>query len=86
MPYLYRFPPQNKEGLGPLSQEPRELVNKDILDLVRLLDPDADADAVHAGLNKDLLVLVARNGKRVEQELRRRLGFYLRDIVPLGGL
>ena len=58
-------------------------MDQDILDFVRLLDLDANTHAVYAGLDKNLLVLVARNRQGVEEELRGGLGFYLGDIVPL---
>ena len=45
--YIDRLPPQDEEGLRSLGQEPRELVYQDVLDLIRLLYPYADAHAVH---------------------------------------
>lgn len=39
-------------------------MNQDGLDLVGLLDLDADANTVDARLDEDLLVLVARNDQR----------------------
>lgn len=62
--HLDRLPPQNKEVLRPLLKEPREFMHKDILDLVRLLDPYADAHTIHAGLNQHPLVLVPRDRQR----------------------
>lgn len=44
-------------------------MDQDVLDLVGLLDLDADADAVDAGLDEDPLVLVAGNGQRCEKNL-----------------
>ena len=40
-----------------------ELVNQDMLDLVRLLYSYANPDAVDAGLDEDLLVLIACDGQ-----------------------
>ena len=57
-----------------------------MLDLVGLLDLDADAYAVDAGLNEHALVLVARNGQGCQEHLGRRSRFDLGDIVSLGGL
>lgn len=74
---------QDEEGLGALGQEARELVNQDALDLVGLLDADADADAVHARLDEHALILVPRHRQRVQQYLRRRLRLDLRHVVPL---
>lgn len=69
-----------------MGQEARELVHQDVLDLVGLLDLDADADRVDGGLDQDALVLVARNGQRRQEDLGGRLGLDLGDIVSLGRL
>jgi hypothetical protein len=45
-------------------------MDKDILDLVCLLDLDADADAVDARLNEDLLVLISGDGQRIQKDFR----------------
>lgn len=63
-PYLDWFSPQDKECLCSLGQESCELVDEDILNLVGLLDLDADAHTVDTRLDEDLLVLVARNYQR----------------------
>lgn len=63
--YLDRFPPENEESLRALGQEPSELVHEDVLDLIGLLDLDADADAVDARFDEDLLIVVSRHGQRV---------------------
>ena len=65
------LPPQNEEGLGTLCQESGELVDQDVLNLVGLLDLDADPYAVDAGLDEDTLVLVAGNRERRQQHLGR---------------
>lgn len=57
--YLHGLPPQYEECFRSLSQEPREFMHKDILDLIGLLNLDADPYAIYAGLNEHLLVLVA---------------------------
>lgn len=80
---LDRLPPQDKEGLGTLGQEAGKLVDKDLFNLVGLLDFDADADAVDAGLDKDTLVLVARNRQGSQEDLGGGAGLYFRDIVSL---
>lgn len=59
---------------------------QDVLDLVSLLDLDADAHAVDAGLDEDALVLVARNRQGRQEDLGGRPGFDFGDIVSLGGL
>jgi hypothetical protein len=85
-PYLYGLPPQNEEGLGALCQEARKLVHQYVFYLVRLLDLYAYPHTVDAGLNEDLLVLVSRHGKRVEEHFGRAGGFDLGHIVSLGSL
>ena len=62
------FPAQDVEGLGSLCQEAGELVDQNVLNLVRLLDFDADAHAVNAWLNVDALVFVSRHGEGVEDD------------------
>ena len=57
-----------------------------MLNLIGLLDLDADAHGVDARLDQDALVFVARNRQWGQEDLRRCLGFDLGDIVPLGGL
>lgn len=69
-----------------MRQESCKLVDQDMLNLIGLLDLDADTDGVDAGLNQDTLVLVARNGQGLQQDLGRRLGLNLWNIVSLGGL
>lgn len=77
---------QDEEALGALLQEARELVHEDVLDLVGLLDLDADAHAVDAGLDEHALVLVARDGQRRQQDLGGGAGLDLGHVVALGGL
>lgn len=57
-----------------------------MLNLIGLLDLDADADRVDAGLDQDTLVLVTGNRQRCKQDLGGRLGFNLGDIVSFGRL
>ena len=56
------------------------------LDLVGLLDTDADADAVDAGLDEDTLVLVPGDGQGIQQNLGGGLSFNLGYIMTLGDL
>lgn len=81
--YLDRLPSQDEKRLGPLRQEPRELVDQDILDLVGLLDADTDTHTVHARLNEHSFILVSGDCQRVQQQLRRRLCLDLRHVVSL---
>lgn len=84
--YLDRLPPQNEERLRSLRQESRELVHQNVLNLVRLLYPYADAHTVDRGLDEDSLFLVSRHGKRVEDQLGRGASFDLGDIVSFTSL
>src|SRR5437762_12376626 len=83
---LHRLPPQYEKGLGALRQEPGELVHEDILNFIRLLDTDADADRVDGGFDQDPLVLVARDREWVQEEFRGAGGFNLGDVVTFDGL
>ena len=65
---LDRFSSQDEELLGSLGQETRELVHKNVLNLVRLLDFDTDADTVDTGLDEDPFRLIARDCERVQKK------------------
>lgn len=84
--YLDGLPPEDKEGLGALLQEPSEFMDQDMLDFIRLLYPNADANAVDTGFDENLLILVARNGQGVEKKLGGAGRLDLGDIVSLGCL
>lgn len=57
-----------------------------MFNLICLLDLDANAHTVYAGLNQDSLVLIPRNRQGIQQNFRGSLRFDLRDVVPLGCL
>lgn len=59
---------------------------QDILDLVRLLDLDADAHGVDGWFDEDALVFVTRNGEGCQQDFRARPSLDLWYIVTFGGL
>ena len=61
-------------------------MDQNMLNFIRLLDLDAYAHAVDAWLDKDPLILVSRNGERIQKNFRRCLRFNLRNIVPFGRL
>ena len=69
-----------------MRQEARELVHQDVLDLISLLDLDADAHGIDARLDQDFLIVIPRHGQWVEQNLWRARGLDFRHIVPLGSL
>ena len=58
-------------------------MNQYILNLVRLLDPDADTHRVDARFDKDSLVFVSRDRHGRQYDLGRRPRLDLGDIVPL---
>jgi len=58
---LNRLSPQNEESFRSLRQEAGEFVDQNMLNLIRLLDLDADADTVYAGLDEHPFVLVSRD-------------------------
>jgi hypothetical protein len=49
--YLDWLPPQNKESLRSLRQKPGKFMHKNLLNVVCLLDLDANAHAVDAGFD-----------------------------------
>lgn len=57
-----------------------------MLNLIGLLDLDADAHRVDAGLDQDSLILVSRNRQGSEENLRSGLGFDFGDVVTLSAL
>ena len=65
---LDRFSPQDHETLRSLHHKPRKLVTQNPLNLIRLLDLDADPDRVHRGLDKHPFVFVPGDCKGVEED------------------
>lgn len=80
------LPPQNEERLGSLSQEPCELMDQNVLNLVCLLDLDAYSYTVDTWLDVYTLILVSRHGERIQDDLRRARSLNFGDIVTLRGL
>jgi len=80
---LDRLPPQDKKRLGTLRQEARKLVHQNILNLVRLLDADANSDRIDARLHQHALILIARYRQWRQQHLGRSLCLDLGYIVAL---
>ena len=78
---LYCFSSQDEERLRSLGEEAGKFVNQDVLNLVCLLYPDADTNAVDAWLDEDLLILIARNGERIQQHFWRALCFDFGNVV-----
>lgn len=61
-------------------------MHQNVLDLVGLFYPYADAHAVHRGFNEHALFLVSGDGQRVEDELGRSSRFDFGDIVSFARL
>lgn len=55
---LHWLPAQNEERFGSLGEEPSEFVNKNVLDLICLLDSDTYAYRIVAWLDFDLLIFI----------------------------
>lgn len=55
---LHWLPAQNEERFRSLGEEPSKFVNKNVLDLICLLDSDAYAYGIVAWLNFDLLIFI----------------------------
>jgi hypothetical protein len=61
-------------------------MHQDMLNLIRLLDLNADAHAVYARLDKHSLVLISSDRQGVQKDFGGGLRFDFRDVVPFGGL
>lgn len=61
-------------------------MHQDMLNLIRLLDLNADAHAVNTRLDKHSLVLISCDRKGVQKDFGRGPRFDFRDVVPFGGL
>lgn len=79
--YFDSLSPQYEECFCSLCQKSSEFVHQDIFNFVCLFDLDADPNAVHARLNKNLLIFVSGDSQRVEKNLGRTSGFNLGDVV-----
>ena len=61
-------------------------MHQDPLNLVCLLNPDADSYAVHARLDEHALLSIAADSERVEEQFGAGSSLDFRDIVAFGGL
>lgn len=77
---------QHEKSLGSLSQEAGKLVHEDMLNLVGLLDADADSHAVDTRFDQHALALIAGNREWVQKELWRGGSLNLGHIMSLGRL
>lgn len=53
-----------------------------MLNLISLLDFDANADTVDTGLDQNSFILISRHSQRIQKDLRGGLRFNFWDIVP----
>ncbi len=58
-------------------------MHQNVLNLVGLLDLDANSNAVDTGLDEHPLILVPSHRQRIQDHFGGCLGLDLRDIVPL---
>jgi len=77
---------EHKEVIGTLSEEAHETLGKDGIELIKLLQADADANAVHGSLDEDTLLLVTSDNNRVAKQLLAHLALDLRLVVALHNL
>lgn len=61
-------------------------MNQNLFNLIRLLDPYADAHTIDTRLNQDPLAVVSGHDERVQENFWRSPGFYFGNIVSLGDL
>lgn len=59
---------------------------QDILNLIRLLDLDTDANTVYTRLDQDTFILVSGDYKGSQEDFGRGLRFDFRDVVSFGRL
>lgn len=58
-----RFPPQDNEALRATRHEAHKHMAQDLLDLIRLLDPNAHAHRVDRGLDHHAFIVISRDGQ-----------------------
>jgi len=80
---LHWFPPQDEEVLCSHHHETHEFMAQNLLDLICLLDSDADSDRVDGALDQNLLLVVAADDHRLEEQLFTTPDFHLRLVVSL---
>jgi hypothetical protein len=57
-----------------------------MLNLICLLDLDADPNTIDTRLDKNPFILVSRNCKRIQKDFRGGVRFYFRNVMSLGCL
>lgn len=82
----HRLAAQHHKALCTLHQKPRELVAQNLLNLIGLLDLNANTHTVHGRLDQHVLVLVATHRQWHQHSLGRVSCLDLGDVVPLNDL
>lgn len=80
---LHWFPPEDEEVLRPHHHEPHELMAQDLLNLIGLLDSDADSDRVDGALDQNFLFVVTADDHRLEEQLFTAPYFHLWFVMSL---
>ena len=78
---LYWLSAEDEKRFCSLGEEPCEFVHKYMLNLIRLLNLDANTHTINAGLYQNSFVFVSRDGKRIQEDFRRCLSLDFRHIV-----
>jgi len=77
---------KHKEVISTLGKEAHETLCKDGIELIKLLEADADANAVHRSLDENTLLLVTRDNNGVAKQLLAHPALNLRLVVALHNL
>lgn len=80
---LHWFSPQDEEVLRSHHHEAHEFMAQDLLNLVCLLDSNADSDRVDGALDQNLLLVIAADDYRLEKQLFTTPYFHLWFVVAL---
>jgi len=81
-----RLAAEHKEVISTLGEETHEALCKDSIKLIKLLQADADADAVHRCLDEYTLLLVTCDYDGVAKELLAHLALNLGLVMTLNNL
>lgn len=80
---LHWFPPQDEEVLCSHHHKAHELVAQNLLNLIGLLDSDADSDRVDGAFDQNLLLVITADDYRLEEQLFTAPHFHLWLVVSL---
>ena len=83
---LNRLSSEDEEVLSPHHHEPHELLAKDLLNLIRLLNGNGYTNGVYRGLDLDFFLLVSADDERGQQKLLTTPPFDFGLVVSLDNL